>query len=161
MRKRRTYTEEEKAEVLATLRANGGNIRKTSQMTGLPRRSISYFLEAKTPVPQVLVEERCTKLADRLDAIADTLAGHLTDPEKLAKANLQQVAVTFGIVRDKAALARGNPTSITQRVGEKERYEIVVKQYMDEMRKLGQEIDRAEALDLLEPHIPELRQYVN
>jgi transposase-like protein len=95
MKKRRTYTDAEKAEVLAVLRANGGNVRKTSQMTGVPRRSISYFVDgAKTPVPQALVEEKCVKLADKLDHIADMLADRLTDPEKLAKANLQQVAVT-------------------------------------------------------------------
>ncbi len=133
MGKRRSYDDDDKAATLAALRANGGNVAKTSRECGVPRPTLISWLKEQqraAPVGQVsdpsdtlltpkkeAVAERLPAaerlLAEKLDRIAGEMADGLTS-EKIEKASVAQLAVAMAVVIDKARLLRGKATSINE-----------------------------------------------
>lgn len=110
---RRGYSDQQRAEALAALDANEGNLSETARDTGIPRQTLQEWQRGRVPegVPE-LRQEKKQSLADRLEALAHTLIDVM--PEKAADASLQQVATSFGIAVDKMRLLRGEPTSIEE-----------------------------------------------
>lgn len=124
---RRQYSDAEKAESLAALDANGGNVSKTARDLGLPRKTLAQWA-ADRHIHQDVAELRQEKkidLAARLEQIARQLAEAM--PEKMATANLQQVATSMGIAIDKMQLLRGQPTNIS---------DIAVEQIADRIERM-------------------------
>jgi transposase-like protein len=107
---KRRYSDEEKAEALATLEANDGNIHKTAQDTGIPWGTLKRWVEAQDQFTH-LREQKKSDLAQRLEEIARELADAM--PDKIQAATLQQVATSMAIAIDKMQLLRGAPTSIS------------------------------------------------
>lgn len=120
MGERRRYTDVQRAEALAALAANGGDLTATASRTGIPRRTIENWSKGNVhPDVTKLGEEKKADLADRLEAIAWKLAEAI--PDKIDAAPLNQTAVALGIAIDKARLLRGQPTNIndnTHRIAE-------------------------------------------
>jgi transposase-like protein len=117
-RTRRQYSDEEKAVALATLDANGGDVRKTARDTGIPFSTLQGWAHQRG-VNESVTELAVTKkknLADELERIALALVDAI--PDKIDGASLQQVATAAGIAVDKMQLLRGEPTGITKDVSD-------------------------------------------
>lgn len=161
---RKKYSVEDRARVLAVLQANNNNMLRTSRDTGIPRKTIIDWKAGRNKdTPQVLelVPAAAQDLASKLDKIAEILSDHITDPDKLAKANVQQIATSFAIVVDKRNLLRGQPTSISEHRSDKQVYEGVVSALIKEAAKSGVIVDRAEALNLLEYTLPDIKKHIH
>lgn len=110
---RRRYSDEERANALAALAANGGNVDRTARELGLPRKTLEHWAKGDiNPVVAELGQQKKVSLADRLEEVALALVAAM--PRKLANATLQQIAVSLGIAVEKMQLLRGAPTSITE-----------------------------------------------
>lgn len=158
---KRTYTDEQKAEALAVLKANGGNLTRTAGATGIPRKTLAEWSKGNhvSDAAEALIPQKVDELADKLEKIAHLISDSL--PEKIEKAGLRDASVSLGVVIDKRNLLIGKPTSISESRSDKARYETAIQQLIDEMKRLGEKIDRPEAIRLLQPHLPEINQYVN
>lgn len=108
--KKKTYSDEDKANAMTALAANGGNVSLTATQLGIPKQTIHHWVKHGTaPQPS---DAKKSDLAAKLDEVAHQLADAM--PGKIEKAGLQQVAVSLGITIEKARLLRDQPTSITQ-----------------------------------------------
>lgn len=108
---RRRYSDEERAEALAALAANGGDLAATARQLGLPRKTLEGWARGRTPAPAAdLRHEKKASLADRLDELAHALVGDLLTDRV---ASYKDKALSMGIAIDKARLLRGQPTAIT------------------------------------------------
>jgi len=113
-----------KAEALAALDANGGNVNRTARQLGIPESTLRGWKkldeeQASTPFAaqtrevrefREIREEKKAALADRLETIAHQIVDALGD--KIPEANLQQAATSLGIITDKMQLLRNAPTAI-------------------------------------------------
>jgi hypothetical protein len=161
---RTKYTAEQKAEALATLKANGGNVQYTASLLRIPRKTLEAWSKGDglklEPIPDGMIEQKSDELADRLDHIASLLTKEMTNPEKIAKASLKDVGVTLGITIDKRNLLRHQPTSITAKhdLGLKAKYERAVDAFVKHSEQGGFPVDRAEAIDLLAINLSDIKE---
>ena len=111
-----TYSDRQKAEALAALDANAGNLRRTSRQIGIPVTTLWDWRNGRGTNGDVseLRTQKKGELAGELTEIAWKLAGDLQRGEKRRKASLVQIATSMAIVIDKALLLRGQPTSVSQ-----------------------------------------------
>jgi transposase-like protein len=125
----RRYSDAERAEALAALDANGGNVSKTARDLGLPRKTLAEWADGHihSDVAE-LRQEKKIDLAARLEQIARQLAEAM--PEKMAAASLQQVATSMGIAIDKMQLLRGQPTNIS---------DIAIEQIADRIERMTED----------------------
>lgn len=109
---KRRYSDEEKAEALAALDANDGDVRKTARSLAIPYTTLREWVthQQHDAVTNIRTQKK-SDLAQRLEEIARELADAM--PDKIQAANLQQVATSMAIAIDKMQLLRGAPTSIS------------------------------------------------
>jgi transposase-like protein len=105
------YSVDRKAEVIALVEANNGNVWKTAQQTGIHHSTIQYWLASPNKFADIQHAKRI-ELTEKLDKTADLLVDSIT-PEKIADANLSQIATAAGIMIDKSQLLKGLPTDIS------------------------------------------------
>jgi transposase-like protein len=113
---KRRYSDEEKAQALAILYANNGNIAEAQRQLGIPYRTLANWAaeerEGQTHAAIANIgNQKKSDLAQRLEEIARELADAM--PDKIQAATLQQVATSMAIAIDKMQLLRGAPTSIS------------------------------------------------
>ena len=109
-RPKRQYSDSDKTRALYTVDAFGGNVRKASQDTGIPYRTLMEWTNG-VGIHQEIADIRLKKslpLADRLDSLTDEIVEAM--PRKIAKASLQAAGTTVGILIDKTRLLRGEST---------------------------------------------------
>ena len=111
-----SYSTERKAEVLALVIANNGNVQKTAIETGIPEQTLVYWVKNADRYHEIRSEKEL-ELAAKLDITAHKLANSIYDHD-LDTATLPAKATAFGIVFDKLQLLRGQPTSITENAGD-------------------------------------------
>jgi transposase-like protein len=169
---KRKYSADDKASALVTLKSCGGKVNQAARLLGVPRRTLAYWNRGdgvKEVTPE-LVEEKRGALKQAFDVIAARITGVMglkldqleQDQTALSKVNIKDLSIAAGISTEKSLLLGGNATRITEtRSSEAQRYETAIKQMMDEMQRLGEKIDRDEAIRLLQPHLPEISEYVN
>src|SRR5262245_27687368 len=109
---RRRYSDHEKAEALAMLAANAGNVARTARQVHVPRQTLQEWAAGRGLSPAVpeLRHEKKAALADRLEDLAHRLLDLM--PDKIGAANLQHCAVALGIAIDKLLRLRGQPAGI-------------------------------------------------
>ena len=114
---RRTYSDREKAEALAALDANDGNLSRTAEELRIPYSTLRGWDNGRGANGEVaqLRYQKKHSLADKLGEIAEALAGDLFDESKRHRASIQQIATSMAIVIDKMQLLRGDPTTIERR----------------------------------------------
>jgi transposase-like protein len=139
---KRRYSDEEKAAALATLDANGGNIAETQRQIGIPYRTLAnWAAEERNGTMHEDVANlgniKKIDLAQRLEEIARELADAM--PDKIERANLQQVATSMAIAIDKMQLLRGAPTSITD-ISIEQRAERIERMTEDERAVLAHQL---------------------
>src|SRR5690606_19482232 len=117
----RSYTEAQRAEALAALQANGGNLSATSRQTGIPASTIRDWRDT----PDHLTELRDEKKRDLALAIEE-LAHRIVEvmPDRVHDANFQHLAVALGIAVDKLRLLRGEATNIEEVRGSDAKHEL-------------------------------------
>lgn len=110
------WSDDEKANALAALAANGGNVAATAKQLGIPRITLTHWANGDHVSNDVSKNGQVKKvlLADRLEALAiklvDAASGKITD------ANLKDTLVSLGVAVDKMQLLRNRPTEITNDV---------------------------------------------
>lgn len=111
MVQRRQFSDNDKAAALAALDANGGNVYRTAQQLGIPRKTLEGWSKDRGVHPEVadLRQQNAKQLhelfLEELYAIAGLLA------EKRHEATYSQLATAAGIFTDKLQLLTGQATS--------------------------------------------------
>jgi len=114
---RRAYSKREKADALALLSANAGNVRRTARESGLPHMTVDGWAKGRgiTEEVQKMSEtpEVTLSLADKFKSLSRACLNGIT-PEKIEKASVRDLAVASGIFAEKGELLSGNPTKIIE-----------------------------------------------
>jgi hypothetical protein len=111
-RKKRQYSDKDKAAALVALEANGGNVLKTSQALNIPRQTLINWNNGShltDDVPKIGQEKRrgvLEQLIDEQHAILALLPG------KRGDASYQQLMTALAISIDKSQLLQGADTAI-------------------------------------------------
>ena len=107
------YTEEQKSAALASLDANGGNVKKTARLTGIPITTLRDWRDGEH-VSATVAEKRTEKkadLADLYEQVTRDILGSISRDD-IAKSNLSSRLTGAAIATDKMQLLREKPTSI-------------------------------------------------
>jgi hypothetical protein len=124
------YSPERKAEVLALLDANEGNIWRTAQEANIAHTTIQYWESNRERFDDLRKQKK-----EDLDSILDkTVHKYINSifSHDLEETPLNQKAQAFGIVFDKLQISRSLPTSITQHQNS-ESLTIVLQQVLNEI----------------------------
>lgn len=115
---RRQHSDDQKANALAALEANGGNLKRTAEQLGLPLSTLYGWSNGEGVHPDVaeIRNQKKGDLADRLEEVAHQLVDVM--PGKLDEAPLREVAVALGIAVEKMRLLRGQATSLAGKADE-------------------------------------------
>lgn len=116
------YTDAQRAEALAALQANGGNLSATSRATGIPIRTIARWRDNPDPRLGEVANEKKQGLEESLERIAHALVDAI--PGKINEAPLNHVSVALGIAVDKLRLLRGEATNIEEVRGSDAKHEL-------------------------------------
>lgn len=110
---KRRYSDEDRANALAALAANGGNLAQTARQLGIPRATLQRWLEGSAhPEAAANAAPKKAALADRLEELAGQLLDGVT-LDKIAGSGPKELLTSLGIAVDKMQLLRGQPTAIT------------------------------------------------
>lgn len=114
----RSFTEDEIATALATLRANNGNAKKTAQALGISRTTLRQWAgraKSTTAKPKQVDGELVEAHTDRLAKSFQTFAEKAMDaaPERIPDMSGKDLLIAAGIATEKVQLLRGGPTSRT------------------------------------------------
>lgn len=114
------YTDVQRAEALAALKANGGNLSKTERETGIPRGTLLYWRKhSENAAPIELQTQKSESLTTELKSVAFRLVQKLAARLEDDDASVQQLATSLGIVVDKLQLLQGQPTERTAVIDER------------------------------------------
>ncbi len=110
---KRSYSDNEKASILAALDANGGNVNKTARQLKVAASTITDWSKNRKINVDVTDMRQVKKkgLAEKLEDLAHVLVDAL---HKSAANALLKDAVALGIAIDKMQLLKGQPTAINQ-----------------------------------------------
>lgn len=116
-----TYTDEQKALALATLAANGGNVKRTTRETGLPEQTIrDWKKQAERGATPPAVQAALPAATDQFVGDAELIR---TDAMKLLHVKILsgdiragELNAVIGTLTDKINLARGQATSRQEQV---------------------------------------------
>jgi transposase-like protein len=141
MGRNRTYSDEERAQYLAVLAANGGNVHRTSLQTGIPERTLTHWASGTAKHAANLAESKKLELRQELLRIAGILAGAI--PGKVGRANLKDTSVALGIVMDKVSNLPPEPPAEEHPPPDGQSYPALLTD--EEMSRRERESDRAAA----------------
>ena len=112
----RKYSDDEKAEALATLKAYDCDLKKTSNELDIPVGTLHFWLKSTEHHPTVVQNSEVHKqqIADRLESLVHDLIS--VAPGKIDEASLVQVMTSVGIAVDKMRILREQPTQIQSKV---------------------------------------------
>lgn len=149
----RTYTAGEKATALAHVAACRGCVREAARASGVPHKTLDYWVKGKGLTPEVLSMIEESKLRLR-DMFREECAEALEEAKsKRGAANYQQLMIGAGISADKAQLLDDAPTSITRTVGPRQTAE----EALETLYRLARERDPAITLEVVRERLCELR----
>jgi len=123
---KRQYSDNDKAVALATLDANGGDVRKTAKALKMPESTLSDWSKHRGVNKEVteIREVKKKELSEKLEEVAYRLTENLAiraDSELSALVPMKDIATSLGIVVDKMQLLKGEPTSINKNLTDEER----------------------------------------
>jgi hypothetical protein len=104
------YSDRKKAETLAILDSNGGNLLRTSKETGVPLATLHGWKSNPSEDVSELRNKNGIALADECEEIAWIYGSHLKDPDVIAKAPAQAASTVMGTMIDKMRLLREQST---------------------------------------------------
>lgn len=120
---KRQYSDNDKAVALATLDANGGNVKQTAKVLKIPESTLTDWAKNRGVHPEVtdIREEKKRGLAEKLEEVAHALTGNIlirAESELSILVPMKDVATSLGIVVDKMQLLKGAPTAISKDVSD-------------------------------------------
>jgi transposase-like protein len=131
-RTRRKYSDTQRANALAVLSANRGNVLRTSRELNIPERTLndwSHLAEnamnpnSKRPVSSEyaleiaqLREEKVADLSNVFESVARKYLSHASDESVVMQTRGRDAVFSAAIATDKMQLLRNQPTSITEHV---------------------------------------------
>lgn len=121
-KKYRRYSENDKAETLAMLDVNGGNIAKTHRQTNVPKATIARWRDGGVHQD---VSKKCAVKKEELHNIFENIAYKLTgavNDSNISKLNVQQLITSSAICVDKMRLLREQPININQNASTADRF---------------------------------------
>lgn len=161
---RRGYSDEEKAEALAALDANGGNVHGTARLLGIPDSTLDGWAKERGTSPQVpaLREVKKGTLAEKFDTLAHRLLDVAVDDEEgMRKAGVLPRTLAACAAVDKKRLLTEQPTQITEyRADPRTHWLNVLEKTMQLAREQGLELGRAEAAREVIVVYPEAEEHV-
>jgi hypothetical protein len=107
------YSLDRKAEVLALLEANAGNVLQTAKETGIHHATIQYWVANSDRFAKIQ-QGKQIDLAEKLHNIAHQCADLL--PSMLPSASVREIVGAMGQSIEKRQLIMGLPTSISAQV---------------------------------------------
>lgn len=109
MAKRQQHSDQFKAEALAALDANGGNVSKTARELGIGRSTLKTWRDGMGVHPEVaeIRQHKKQHLADRLEAIAHRALDGLLDRPDDYYGGFRERMTGVAIAIDKVRLLRG------------------------------------------------------
>jgi len=109
----RRYSDADRAQALAVLDLNEGNMLRTAQQTGIPRATLQEWAAGRVPdsMPE-LRQEAKKDLAVSFKDFAGRVIGLTTD-EDIKAASLRDRFMAAGVAVDKYRLLTDQPTTIT------------------------------------------------
>jgi hypothetical protein len=147
--RKRRYSDAEKATFLTALRANNGNMLKTSREMHVPIKTLQHWRDGEGVNADVaeIGKEKERSLADMSEQLARTIWGDMMDAGRREKAGYGHLNAAFGTAIDKMRLLRDQPTSITRT----DSLEASIRLWCQETGG-----SREEAIKYLAPGIPEV-----
>jgi len=109
---RRSYSDEEKAETLALLKANGGNVKRTAREKGIPYKTVEAWVRRGNL--ESLAEGVQEQKEDELEVVLGRIAlkAARRADERIPKESAKVAMIALGIAIEKLQLLKGQPTSI-------------------------------------------------
>lgn len=101
---RKIYSPEHKSAALAALMANAGCIKQTASQLGIPPPTLRRWRNEAGGRSDPGTEAAVDHLAAQMRVVAEKMLGHLQSEDRLAKACIRDLAISFGIVMDKLEL---------------------------------------------------------
>jgi len=116
--RKRSYSDQEKAAFLLALKANGGNLKRTAEETGVPLATLFHWRNGEGVNSDVadIANQKAESLAEKFERVANLLVERIPGFIDNEKTTLSMVATAAGIAIDKARLLRNQPTSISTNV---------------------------------------------
>ena len=114
LKRRASYSDEEKASALTLLAVNNGNVKRTARVLGLPRSTLTAWAKSRGTHAGVtkLCHLKKGSLADKFEEVARALLDGAMSPAKIEAASLLDLTTAAAICVDKMLLLRGQPTRI-------------------------------------------------
>lgn len=112
-RGRRMYSEAEVAQALAALELNEGNVYRTSEDTGIPRRTLEHWRGGQRRLAPAQIAQAKDELA-RAALEGARKWGDALAAKDVSEVSAKDCAVIFGIMSDKFLVLNGEATSITE-----------------------------------------------
>jgi transposase-like protein len=111
---RSTYSDEDKAAVLAVLAANGGNIKRTARETSIPVSTLSYWAKGNASPSTEAVQAAVDKFVDQAERVRNMALDELERAIGTGEVKDKDLITILGVLDDKITRARGLPTQRTE-----------------------------------------------
>lgn len=111
---RSTYSDEDKAAVLAVLAANGGNAKRTSRETGVPLGTLRYWAKGKASPPAEVVQQQTDEFVSKAEKIRSMALSKLETAVESGEISARDLITVIGVLDDKITRASGLPTQRTE-----------------------------------------------
>jgi transposase-like protein len=116
-RPKRSYTAEDKANALVAIKANAGNIYRTSRETGIPRQTLMEWAINERGITDEVTQIQHEKEADHVDLyrrVTEAYLNHALDPAVVQSASGVEAVKSAAIATDKRNLLLNLPTEIVE-----------------------------------------------
>ena len=110
---RSTYSDEDKAAVLAVLAANGGNIKRTSRETGVAVSTVRNWSRGLASPSSEKVQEAVDKFVDQAEKVRNMALDELERAIMTGEVKDRDLITILGVLDDKITRAKGLPTQRT------------------------------------------------
>ncbi|HEX7002181.1 MAG TPA: transposase [Trueperaceae bacterium] len=114
MRKRRRYTDNDRATALAVLDSNGGNIARTARETGISQSTLRDWRDDPHPDTAELRDQKRAALSDLWEEVARAYIARALDHAAVNDTTAQSAVTVAAIATDKLQLLLGKPTEISK-----------------------------------------------
>jgi len=105
-KERRTYTDDEIAQVMTTLKSNNGGLLKTSRETGVPFSTLQQWADGSVKRVGEVVKDKAGDYeifySSMLFTVGEKLLAALDNDKKIEDSTLPQISTALGVVLDKA-----------------------------------------------------------
>lgn len=111
---RSSYSDEDKASVLAVLAANNGNIKRTARETGIAEGTVRYWAKKAAPPSDETLQAAVDDFVDKAEKIRGMALANLEAAIESGEISPRELITVIGVLDDKVTRAKGLPTQRTE-----------------------------------------------